>query len=99
MVKPFNLTSTGKALNVEFVPGAWEDFEYWSKTDKRTYKKIIRLIKECCRTPFEGTGKPERLKHFGENVWSRRIDARHRLVYAADQTRLTILQCRFHYGE
>ena len=39
---------------------AWEDYLYWQKIDKKTLKKVNELIKECIRTPFEGTGNPRR---------------------------------------
>ena len=99
MVRQTHMTSTGKpkTLNVEFTDIAWEDFQYWARNDKKKLKKIFDLIKECRRTPYEGTGKPERLKHKIDNIWSRRIDIEHRLVYAVDKTRITIIQCRFHY--
>ena len=43
--------------------GAWDDYLYWQNHDKRIRGKINALIKECERTPFEGAGKPEPLKH------------------------------------
>ncbi len=99
MAKQSRLKSTGKQkhFKVEFTQTAWEEFEYWSRQDRQKLKKIFALIKECRRTPFKGTGKPERLKHQTNNIWSRRIDIEHRLVYAVDKNRLTIIQCRFHY--
>ena len=99
MAKQSRPGSTGrqKSLRVEFTPTAWEEFEYWSRHDKQKLNKIFTLIKECRRNPFHGTGKPERLKHKLNNIWSRRIDIEHRLVYTVDDNRLTIIQCRFHY--
>jgi toxin YoeB len=46
-----------------FLNRAWEDYRYWSTTDKNIFKKINGLIKECTRTPFEGVGKPKPLKY------------------------------------
>ena len=86
-----------KLLNVEFTNSACKEFEYWTKHDKPKQKKIFSLINESRRTPFQDTGKPERLKHQINNIRSRRIDLEHRLVYAVDDDRLTIIQCRFHY--
>lgn len=82
---------------VEFTNKAWEDLEYWIDTDKSKVKKIRTLIKECLRTPFEGTGKPEPLKNDLAGYWSRRIDQEHRLVYFYETDRLTIISCRYHY--
>ena len=42
---------------------AWVDYLYWQETDKRMLKKITELIKNIRRTPFDGKGKPEPLKH------------------------------------
>jgi toxin YoeB len=46
-----------------FLDVGWEDYLYWQHTDKSILKKINALLKEIERTPFEGTGKPEPLKH------------------------------------
>lgn len=76
---------------------AWEDYLYWQKIDKKTLNKVNELIKECLRTPFEGTGKPEKLKDDLSGWWSRRITREHRLVYRIDGDNLIIAQCRKHY--
>lgn len=76
---------------------AWDDYLFWQTQDKRTLKRINRLIGEALRTPFEGVGKPEALRENLSGFWSRRIDEANRLVYAADDTTLTIVSCRYHY--
>ncbi|MDR1184715.1 MAG: Txe/YoeB family addiction module toxin [Coriobacteriales bacterium] len=76
---------------------AWDDYLYWQSQDKKTLKKINILIKECERTPFDGTGKPEALKHQPGNYWSRRIDEKNRLVYKVEDEQLMIASCRDHY--
>lgn len=77
---------------------AWDDYVYWQTTNKQLVKRINDLIKETLRTPFEGTGKPEPLKHELAGAWSRRIDREHRLVYMVSDNAITIIQCRFHYS-
>ena len=57
--------------------------------------KIIKLIAETTRTPRTGTGKPERLKYLGGEVWSRRITEKDRLVYDIQSDMITIIACRF----
>lgn len=84
-------------LAIEFSPHAWEDFQYWQKQDKRTLKRIFRLINESAKNPFEGVGKPEALKHSLSGLWSRRIDDSNRMVYMVDGDTLKILQLRYHY--
>lgn len=76
---------------------AWEDYLYWQDTDKKTVKKVNELIKDASRTPFEGKGKPEPLKHNLAGFWSRRITSEHRLVYAVSDDSLLIASCRYHY--
>ncbi len=76
---------------------AWEDYLYWQDTDKKTVKKINELIKDASRTPFEGKGKPEPLKHNLAGFWSRRITSEHRFVYAVSDDSLLIASCRYHY--
>lgn len=76
---------------------AWKDYLYWQSQDKKTLKRINKLITECMRTPFEGIGKPEPLKENLSGLWSRRIDDANRLVYAVDDNYLTVISCRYHY--
>jgi len=76
---------------------AWEDYLYWQQTDKKTLKRINRLIKDIKRQPFEGLGDPEPLKHNWTGYWSRRIDREHRLVYKVIDEAIIVVQCRYHY--
>jgi toxin YoeB len=76
---------------------AWEDYLYWQGNDKKILHKINALIKECQRTPFEGTGKPEPLRQNLSGFWSRRINNEHRLVYKIEDDVQYIAQCRYHY--
>ncbi len=76
---------------------AWNDYVYWQEQDKKTLKRINKLLTEIKRSPFEGIGKPEALKENLSGFWSRRIDESHRLVYAVDETRITVISCRYHY--
>ncbi len=84
-------------MEILFMANAWDDYIYWQQQDKKMLKKINSLIKECQRTPFEGTGKPEKLKENLSGWWSRRITIEHRLVYRVDTKKLVIAQCRKHY--
>jgi len=80
-----------------FVDESWEDYLYWQKTDKKMLNKINKLIKDIKRSPYEGIGKPEGLKHKYRGFWSRRIDQEHRLIYRVTEEEIWIVKCRFHY--
>ncbi len=83
--------------DVAFDPNGFEDLAWWIKQDRRTALRIVRMIKEAQRTPFEGIGKPEPLKHELKGCWSRRITQEHRLVYQIKEDTIRILACRYHY--
>lgn len=55
------------------------------------------LIQYTLRSPFDGLGKPEPLRHQLAGFWSRRITAEHRFVHAVEGDDLLIAQLRFHY--
>jgi toxin YoeB len=86
-------------VKLSVTSGAVEDLEAWSTANPKVLAKIIRLIAEITRTPRTGTGKPERLKQFGGEVWSRRITEKDRLVYDIQDDMITIVACRFHYDD
>jgi toxin YoeB len=74
-----------------------EDLRWWVETDRKTALRVFALIEALMRTPFEGIGKPELLRHLGPNLWSRRITNEHRLVYLVTDDRIHLLQARYHY--
>jgi toxin YoeB len=76
---------------------SWNDYLYWQTQDKKTLKRINKLINDVKRSPFEGIGKPEPLKENLSGFWSRRIDDINRLVYTVDDNVITIISCRYHY--
>ncbi|NOX76239.1 MAG: Txe/YoeB family addiction module toxin, partial [Gammaproteobacteria bacterium] len=84
-------------MNLIFSDHAWDDYLYWQKTDKKMVKRINSLIKDIQRSPFEGIGKPEPLKHALSGYWSRRINDEHRIIYKVDSESVHIAQLRYHY--
>lgn len=84
-------------MNVQFTPSGWDDYLWLQENDRRLLKRVNRLITETTRTPFSGTGKPERLKSNLSGYWSRRINSEHRLVYRVTDNSIIIIACRFHY--
>lgn len=84
-------------MRIIFSEHAWNEYLYWQSTDRKVLQRINSLIKEIQRTPFEGVGKPEPLKHALSGYWSRRITDEHRIVYKIERDNLLIAQLRFHY--
>jgi toxin YoeB len=84
-------------MKLVFAEQAWEDYLHWHSIVPKLTKRIHLLIKEASRTPFEGVGKPEPLRHALSGYWSRRINDEHRMVYKVDGDCLLIAQLRYHY--
>ncbi len=84
-------------MKIIFSEHAWDDYLYWQRTDRKILERINKLIKEIQRSPFEGTGKPEPLRHGLSGYWSRRITDEHRIVYKVEKDSLHLAQLRYHY--
>lgn len=84
-------------MRLVFTERGWDEYQHWQQSDPRILRKLNALLKECSRTPYEGTGKPEALRDDFSGWWSRRITEEHRLVYRVEGDSLTIAQCRYHY--
>ena len=84
-------------MKLIFAEAAWEDYLYWQKRDKKILDRINTLIKDIQRNPFQGTGKPEPLRHALSGYWSRRINDAHRIVYSVKDDSILIAQLRYHY--
>jgi toxin YoeB len=86
-------------VRLVFTDHGWEDYQHWVTNDRRTLKRLNRLIEDTLRSHFEGIGKPEPLQHLLAGAWSRRIDDEHRLVYLVNDDDLVIVQARYHYAK
>jgi toxin YoeB len=84
-------------VKLVFSEHAWEDYLYSQANDRKLLQRINKLIEHIQRSPFEGPGKPEVLKHALSGYWSRRIDDEHRIVYKVQGGNLLIAQLRHHY--
>ena len=84
-------------MKLLFSENAWEDYLFCQKTDKKTLKRINKLIRDIQRNKYEGLGKPEALKHNLSGFWSRRITHEHRIIYKIENTFILIAQLRYHY--
>ncbi len=84
-------------MKLIFSKHSWDEYLYWQNTDNKIVKRINILIRAIERTPYEGIGKPEPLKHSLSGYWSRRITDQHRIVYKVDNGSVIIAQLRYHY--
>lgn len=84
-------------MRLVFSEEAWEDYQYWQRTDKKTLRRVNELIRDIARNQHQGLGKPEPLRHNLAGYWSRRIDSEHRLVYRIEGDDVLIAQLRYHY--
>ena len=67
--------------------------------DKKTLKKISRLIQDIDRNGYHCQGQPEPLKGDLSGFWSVRIDAKNRIVFRIVDNRMEIAQCGSHYRD
>jgi toxin YoeB len=80
-----------------FHPEFIEDLRYWVQTDRKMALRVLRIVEDILRGPFQGMGKPEPLKYLAEGAWSRRLTREHRIVYLVSEDRIDFLQARYHY--
>ena len=86
------------AYHLDFLDKAKKDIDFFKTTgNKVVLKKLLVLLKEIAENPFEGTGKPEKLKYNLSGCWSRRINQEHRLVYEIAEQKILIHSARGHY--
>lgn len=84
-------------MNKVFTENGWKDYIYWLTEDRKTLKKINRLLDDISRNGNTDIGKPEPLVGNLSGFWSRRINVTDRLVYRIDENNVYILACRYHY--
>ena len=94
-----NSRSTGDQTERQavFHPEFREDLRFWIDTNRRIALRALDIVDAVMRDPLTGIGKPERLKHLGSGVWSRRLTEEHRIVYVVAGARVDFLQARYHY--
>ena len=86
-------------MKVQFSENGWEQFMFWLEQDKKTLKKIKKLLADISRNGYSGIGHPEALKGNLSGFWSREIDEKNRLVYNIIDDVITIIQCKNHYDD
>lgn len=80
-----------------FTAVAFDQYNQWQHENKQVFNKLKKLLIETAKTPFEGTGKPEPLRHDYSGCWSRRLTDEHRLIYKVETEWIEIIACRYHY--
>lgn len=78
---------------------AWEEYLYWQTQDKKTLKKINKLLSSIDRNGYHGIGKPERLTGNLSGYLSVRIDEKNRIVFRIVDDSIEIIQCGTHYRD
>jgi toxin YoeB len=85
-------------MPIDWSGPAHRDYQVWLRSNRAIADHIDALLADAVQHPFEGLGKPERLKHgVLRGCWSRRITHGDRLVYSVDGDSLYIIMCRGHY--
>lgn len=92
-----NLSATEVAWEIVLDPNFREDLQYWVQQDRKLALRLLTLVESVAIDPFTGIGKPEALKHLGSNLWSRRLNQEHRLVYLVCDRKVYLLAARYHY--
>ena len=88
-----------------FIDEAWDEYIFWQTQDRKTLKRINKILQSISRDPTGGIGKAEKLKRRPDS-WSRRIDECNRLVYTVEPSKtnpgevnIEIAQCKGHYDD
>ena len=76
---------------------AWEEYLHWQTQDKKTLKKINKLLQDIDRNGYNCIGKPEPLRGDLTGYWSVRIDDKNRIVFRINENNIEIIQCGTHY--
>ena len=78
---------------------AWEEYLYWQEQDKKTLRRINKILKDIDRNGYNCIGKPEKLSDNLSGFCSTRIDEKNRIVFRIVGDMLEIAECGSHYGD
>jgi len=84
---------------INILENANNDLNILRRNDKNSYIKVFDFLREMMIDPRKGTGKPERLKYFDKEVYSRRVNHKDRLIYTIYEFKkeIDISSCAGHY--
>jgi toxin YoeB len=77
----------------------WSEYVYWQTQDRKTLRRINKLLNDIQRNGSSGIGNPEALTGNWNGWYSRRIDEKNRLIYCIRNGNTIIASCRGHYGD
>ncbi len=83
---------------VIFLPRALSDLQELASFNAKLVPRILRILTECTRSPFDGIGKPEPLKHNNQGLWSRRVNDEDRIVYDVTDSAIIVHSFKGHYS-
>ena len=70
------------------------------RPEKATMKKVNKLLKDIMRNGYDCSfGKVEMLKGDFSGFASVRIDKKNRIIFSADDNKVTVIQCGGHYDD
>lgn len=84
---------------ISILKNAEDDLAWFRKNDRNSYLKCFDLTRDISIQPRKGIGKPERLKYFDKEVYSRRVNHSDRIIYTIYENlkEIDISSCRGHY--
>lgn len=87
---------------IKISKAAEKDLSLLKKSGKKSdIEKVNTIFEEIEENPRLGTGKPEQLKYYDGEVWSRRINKKDRFVYEIyeDEILIVVIQALGHYSD
>ena len=84
---------------INILANADEDLSWLRKNDRTSYLKCFDLVRDAAKDPRSGLGKPERLRYFEQEVYSRRVNQKDRMIYTIYEKiqEIDISSFRGHY--
>lgn len=95
--KKAKFISTEVKWEIILDPNFREDLQYWIQQDRKLTLRLMAVVESIATDPFTGIGKPEALKHLSPNLWSRRLNQEHHIVYLVRDGKLYLLAAKYHY--
>ena len=89
-------------FRIEITQVAEKDFaKHFKSGNKSNINTIQKILVELENTPYQGIGKPEKLKYQFSSLWSRRINQKDRLIYKVEEDIVTIfiISAMGHYSD